>query len=675
MSKTVKCERWREFFKILSQTLDMNITLVDKSGNPVFNTFEAFEINIEKYPELTEIYNKFIFETVKDMRSGRPGESDGPGGPGQKILSDPFGLLVSFIQLADGNYLILGGIQEKGTESYKVQFKKKLEHHGIYANKNIIPDNLALLSRKELISKTENAKKLYDQLLHMSRERCELAQKMMLLTAIEEYDKLLLSLIHPDKFNLKPILELITSSLIILFDAEGSWVFSQCGDQCFTAFRGISKRLLLDLSVKWKNISNYSKKADRTIYAWSEAEKNILLDFDSETTSLKSDEFAATLGLIKPKNNSVKEGLDAFSRMVTIALEMQSFFNTLHYRLSYLLKYLRHGIIIFNIHGNAIIFNQAAINFFDSHKIELIPGIRHNSFLYDKKINKAIENVIKNGTEHLKQQSCLETKINTSWLKWDVVPLKDENEKIKGSIMVFEDITEINKIKHQIQEQERKAIAGELAAGFAHEIRNPLSVAGGVIQLLDIVDDTDRQKSLIQKLHKELDRINQILTDFMDITKPNKKKRLEPIQLPEIINEIKFLIKSDANLNNIELIIENTSEDFPLIKGNRSHLKQVFLNIIKNAIEAMKDGGNLKINYYHNNETASIAFEDNGQGIPEEHLPLILKSFFTTKVDGTGLGLAVSSELIKNMGGELKIQSEPGKGTIVQAIFPVINPE
>lgn len=199
---------------------------------------------------------------------------------------------------------------------------------------------------------------------------------------------------------------------------------------------------------------------------------------------------------------------------MTIALEMQSFFNTLHYRLGYLLKYLRQGIISFNIHGEIVTFNQTAKDFLTSQGVELIPGTCHDKCSLYKPINRAIDNVIKNGVEHLGKESIIETKISKFYLKWDVVPLKDKNENIQGAILVFEDITEINKLKHQIQEQERKAIAGNLAAGFAHEIRNPLSVAGGAIQLLEIIDDPKRQNNLIHKLRGELDRINQILTDF-----------------------------------------------------------------------------------------------------------------------------------------------------------------
>ncbi len=240
--------------------------------------------------------------------------------------------------------------------------------------------------------------------------------------------------------------------------------------------------------------------------------------------------------------------------------------------------------------------------------------------------------------------------------------------------MLFEDITEINKLKKQVQEQERKAIAGDLAAGFVHEIRNPLSVAGGAIQLLEIVDDPKRQNNLIHKLRGELDSINQILTDFLDIAKPNKKRELKLIEIPKVIKEIEFLIKSDANLNNIKLTIDESSEQFPLMKGDSTHLKQVFLNIMKNAIEAMEDGGELKIAYYHNSKKVGVIFEDNGPGIAEENMPLILESFFTTKDTGTGLGLSVSSELVKSMDGELKIESIVGKGTIVRITFPVFRP-
>jgi len=340
-------------------------------------------------------------------------------------------------------------------------------------------------------------------------------------------------------------------------------------------------------------------------------------------------------------------------------------------RLDYFLEFLQQCIIFFNIDGKIIKFNQNAKDFYLSQDMELNIGIYHYNCSLNKEIDIAIDNVIKNGVKHLQKHSIFETENSRRYIKWDVVPLKDKNEKIRGAIIIFDDITEIKKLRLQIQEQERKIIAGNLAAGFAHEIRNPLSVAGGAVQLLEMVDDTERQKKLIHKLRGEMDSINQILTDFLDIAKPHKKRELRSIRLPKIIEEIRFLIKSDANFNNINVIIHSSSDEFPLIKGDSTHLKQVFLNIMKNAIEAMEDGGELEISYYNTSKSIGVVFKDNGPGIPKKDFSHIFESFYTTKAEGTGLGLYVSSELIKDMGGELKIESVVGKGTSVRVIFPL----
>ncbi len=281
-------------------------------------------------------------------------------------------------------------------------------------------------------------------------------------------------------------------------------------------------------------------------------------------------------------------------------------------RLDYFLEYLQQSIIFINNDGKIVKFNQNAKKFYLSQGLELNRGLYHYNCSLNKEIDKAIDNVISNGLEQLGQHSVFETDNSRNYIKWDLIPLKDKKDEIRGAIMLFDDISEMKKLKLQIQEQERKVIAGNLAAGFAHEIRNPLSVAGGAIQLLEMVDDSERQKKLIHKLRGEMDSINQILTDFLDIAKPHKKRELKPIRLPKIIEEIRFLIKSDANFNNIKLIIHNSSDDFPLIKGDSTHLKQVFLNIMKNAIEAMEDGGKLEISYYNTDNCIGAVFKDYG---------------------------------------------------------------
>ena len=180
-------------------------------------------------------------------------------------------------------------------------------------------------------------------------------------------------------------------------------------------------------------------------------------------------------------------------------------------------------------------------------------------------------------------------------LRWDVVPLLREDGCSAGAVLVFNDITEPVKIHHEIQDWERLATAGEIAAGLAHEIRNPLATAKAAIQLVRMVEDPVKQEELLGKLERELDRMNDILTNFLNISKPMPENKQEPVNLDQTLHELLFLLNSEALLNEIDLEI-NLSTGKPLVVlGSANSIKQVFLNIARNAIEAMEGGGKLKI--------------------------------------------------------------------------------
>jgi len=255
-------------------------------------------------------------------------------------------------------------------------------------------------------------------------------------------------------------------------------------------------------------------------------------------------------------------------------------------------------------------------------------------------------------------------------LQWDVAPFMNCNGGIAGAILLMEDITEVASLNRQLREWERLATAGEVAAGLAHEIRNPLAAAMGTLQLLDIASNEKQQKDLLAKFSGELDRINRVLTEFLNLTKFDDIEELGPVNLSDVVNEIWFLVRGEALLNNINVIISPNGYGDIWAMANSNSLKQVFINIAKNALQAMGEGGSLKVSLGRDDTHAWVEFADSGSGIPLQHLDNIFQPFFTTKVGGTGLGLAISNRIISQMEGEIKIESVPGCGTNVTVSIP-----
>ncbi|MGO4889096.1 ATP-binding protein [Anaerobacillus sp. MEB173] len=247
-----------------------------------------------------------------------------------------------------------------------------------------------------------------------------------------------------------------------------------------------------------------------------------------------------------------------------------------------------------------------------------------------------------------------------------ISPIRNEEGCVIAIAAIIRDISERLKTEEFLRRSEKLSAVGQLAAGVAHEIRNPLSVISGYIQLLQKTDGTHQRKYDI--MLTELKRINSIISEFLVLAKPNATK-FEQHNVKTIIDEVITLLNTQAIMENV--VIKSQLEPLLMIHCEANHLKQVLINLVKNAIEAMPDGGEVKVSareYDHNQVLISI--EDQGEGIPDEKLTHIGEPFFTTKTKGTGLGLMVSYKIIENHQGRMEINSKENKGTKVDIVLP-----
>ncbi|UTR12610.1 ATP-binding protein [Evansella sp. LMS18] len=249
-----------------------------------------------------------------------------------------------------------------------------------------------------------------------------------------------------------------------------------------------------------------------------------------------------------------------------------------------------------------------------------------------------------------------------------------ENEDRKEILVIITDVTENRMMLKQLIQSEKVKAAGELAASFAHEIRNPLTTIRGFIQLMEArgIGEQGNSRNYYQIILQEIDRINGIVGDLMNLVRPNGDTQLMEADVNELLEDITLLY--DGQVSSSKVTIEkDLDENVPLFLTFGSKLKQVFINIIKNAFEAMPDGGSLTIrtSYNVNRETVDIIFTDTGSGMDAYTLENLRKPFFTTKETGTGLGMPTCYMIIEELGGEIKVESEPGKGTVFTVRLPV----
>lgn len=254
------------------------------------------------------------------------------------------------------------------------------------------------------------------------------------------------------------------------------------------------------------------------------------------------------------------------------------------------------------------------------------------------------------------------------WVDTTIVPFVDEDGRPYQYLAIRNDITEKKRSEEMLHRQDKLAAVGQLAAGVAHEIRNPLTSMKGYAEFLQLDEADPQRKEFIDIILDEIDRVNNIVEEFMVLAKP-KAVELEEKNIIPIVKNVVSMLKFEARKRNVSLNFDSRNEIIQ-IECDENRLKQVFLNFIKNGIEAMPDGGDLTVKIDIQDESVMISIQDTGVGIPPETLKKIGEPFYTTKKNGNGLGLMVSFKIIESHNGKVYIESEQNKGTTFKIMFP-----
>lgn len=249
--------------------------------------------------------------------------------------------------------------------------------------------------------------------------------------------------------------------------------------------------------------------------------------------------------------------------------------------------------------------------------------------------------------------------------------VRREGGAFLGYVLIFRDLTDVRRLEQEVKRSQRLAAVGRLAAGVAHEIRNPLSSIKGFAtyfkeRLRDAPEDQDTAKILIQ----EVERLDRVIGQLLEFARPSQLTTA-PVAVSDLIQRSLRLIEGDARARGVRLksIIPETLPD---INVDADRISQVLLNLYLNAIQAMEEGGTMTVAVSRDEtrEVTKIGVRDDGPGIPAGDRERIFDPYFTTKPDGTGLGLAIVHKIIEAHGGEIDIQSSPGRGTKVIVVLP-----
>ncbi len=257
-----------------------------------------------------------------------------------------------------------------------------------------------------------------------------------------------------------------------------------------------------------------------------------------------------------------------------------------------------------------------------------------------------------------------------------VSPIEVFEQEKQKYLILFQDRTQMHEIEKKVQEKEKFASIGRMAAGIAHELRNPLSSIGGSIQLLDIQNKASSEnKRLMDIALREVSRLNRIVGEFLDYATDEEsvlaKVEMEPVQVNSILEELLDNVRVNPKWEHINYHF--TLQAKGVIQGHSDKFKQIFLNIVKNACEAMENQsvGKLEIDSFDDNEWVIVKIKDDGVGINKEDKARIYEPFYSKKESGTGLGLAIVRKLVFFYKGYLSYESHGEKGTICTLRFPI----
>jgi two-component system, NtrC family, sensor histidine kinase HydH len=332
---------------------------------------------------------------------------------------------------------------------------------------------------------------------------------------------------------------------------------------------------------------------------------------------------------------------------------------------------MANGLLSIDTEGRIASYNRPALDLLDLAESEAkgqdlstvidftASGIRRTITDYVAVLDKEIQHRKKTG--------------EVITLALSATPIRDEAGTCQGAVIVLRDLSEIKRLQEKVRRSEKLAAIGELAAGIAHEIRNPLSSIRGFAQFLKhALKDKPQEQLYAATMVSEVDRINRVVTDLLTFARPMEAE-LAPTDITDLIEHTVRLVKAEAGSRNVQ--IETQIADVSILPLDANQMTQALLNLLLNALQAVDLGGRIEIGADFNADESCLHIwvADNGCGIAPDQKEKIFEPFFTTREKGTGLGLAIVHKIVENHQGEIKVESPPD-GTIKGCRFTMIVP-
>ncbi|EPC9656219.1 two-component system sensor histidine kinase AtoS [Escherichia coli] len=330
------------------------------------------------------------------------------------------------------------------------------------------------------------------------------------------------------------------------------------------------------------------------------------------------------------------------------------------------------GVIAIDRQGDVTTMNPAAEVITGYQRHELV-GQPYSMLFDNTQFYSPVLDTLEHGTEHVALEISFPGRDRTIELSVTTSRIHNTHGEMIGALVIFSDLTARKETQRRMAQAERLATLGELMAGVAHEVRNPLTAIRGYVQILRQQTSDPIHQEYLSVVLKEIDSINKVIQQLLEFSRP-RHSQWQQVSLNALVEETLVLVQTAGVQARVDFISELDNELSP-INADRELLKQVLLNILINAVQAISARGKIRIQtWQYSDSQQAISIEDNGCGIDLSLQKKIFDPFFTTKASGTGLGLALSQRIINAHQGDIRVASLPGYGATFTLILP-INPQ
>ncbi len=352
-----------------------------------------------------------------------------------------------------------------------------------------------------------------------------------------------------------------------------------------------------------------------------------------------------------------------------------------------ILQNMSSGLIVTDLNTRIILANQSAasITGFD---INSFKNKVFSSVFNSVPLTQILKKLNTNRTSFRWEGNIIHNSGKKVYVGMTVSLLRNNLSEAIGSISTFQNLTELKKMEDEVKRSEKVSAIGELAAGMAHEIRNPLASIRGSVQMLNDELDLDKSsRKLMMIVLEESDRLNKIITDFLAFARP-KPINSSKCSIQEVVKDTLALVNVIPETTGKITFKSEIPTNLPLLSFDKDQIKQVLWNLITNSIQAMPDGGIIRVmlssvdksSNTKNNRSSieqveypaiKLSVSDQGNCISEESLNKIFDPFYTTKINGSGLGLSIVHRIVENHNGQLSVESKTGEGTTFNIYLPI----